>query len=60
MSADRKVHYERVPIKRYQEGGDVDPYDPLAASAGHSVPLTIWNVSFTCTELLRKRAVKVV
>jgi hypothetical protein len=34
MSADRKVHYERVPIKRYQEGGDVDPYDPLAASAG--------------------------
>jgi hypothetical protein len=33
-----KVHYERIPLRRaakkYQEGGEVDPYDPLAASAG--------------------------
>jgi hypothetical protein len=34
------VYYERVPLRRsarrYQEGGEVDPYDPLAASAGVS------------------------
>jgi hypothetical protein len=28
-----KVHYERIPLRR-QDGGEVDPYDPLSASAG--------------------------
>jgi hypothetical protein len=41
-----KVHYERIPLrryaKRYQGGGEVDPdpYDPLSASAGVSPPGT--------------------
>ena len=41
-----KVHYERIPLrryaKRYQGAGEVDPdpYDPLSASAGVSPPGT--------------------
>jgi hypothetical protein len=29
-----RVHYERVPLRRFAEGGEVDAFDPLAASAG--------------------------